>query len=645
MERDGEGWSWDGEGWRSMTISSMSNDATLSHPMMLHNIIDIDMHALQQFAGEHTSGVLGGMGTYHRTYNPSPRVAFYLLFTAYACAALYTPIADCDETYNYLDPLHYLVTQSTGCQTWEYAPQYALRSYAYLLLHQAPLTVYSTFFPAPQGDPTTTHPKVVSFYVLRLGLALATASAFTYLYSGLRKAYASSHLPVVSLLGLAFGSGFFHAVPALLPSSSAMVALALGHAAALHGHYVLPIASVAFAAIWGWPFAAWAGGPLALALLAPPTLPGSEKGTWGGRVVRFGLTSAVVGSLLLGLLAAIDSAYYGHTVIPPLNIVMYNVLSATSEQGSELYGTEPWTYYMANGVLNFNLFWVLGLLGPLFVFGPSWATHAYKLGPPHSPLMALIASVWAWLGLMILQPHKEERFLYPIYPALVVSASFALVCLGSIGDAFLDKVMGRSGDDKSGSRRPLVSILFWSVVGAYVVLCISRSALMANAYGAPLSVYTHLPELEPEEGEGGSMDDVYGGMVCVGKEWYRFPSSWFLPQGYELGFVKSGFGGLLPGRFGPYPEGLSAPVENVNNMNREEPSTMVEMEECDYFVDLVLDAEEEDLSVKYPEEWVRVASYPFLDAERTGVLGRVLWIPGVSGGVGVWADYVLFERA
>ena len=140
------------------------------------------------------------------------------------------------------------------------------------------------------------------------------------------------------------------------------------------------------------------------------------------------------------------------------------------------------------------------------------------------------------------------------------------------------------------------------------------------------------------------MDDVYGGLVCVGKEWYRFPSSWFLPQGYELGFVKSGFGGLLPGRFGPYPGGLSAPVENVNNMNREEPSTMVDMDECHYFVDLLLDPEEEDLSVRYPEEWTRVASYPFLDAERTGVWGRVLWIPGVWGKVGVFADYVLFER-
>ncbi|KAF9907658.1 mannosyltransferase, partial [Lobosporangium transversale] len=37
--------------------------------------------------------------------------------------------------------------------------------------------------------------------------------------------------------------------------------------------------------------------------------------------------------------------------------------------------------------------------------------------------------------------------------------------------------------------------------------------------------------------------------VCVGKEWYRFPSHYFLPEGAKLGFLKSHFDGLLPGEF------------------------------------------------------------------------------------------------
>jgi len=40
--------------------------------------------------------------------------------------------------------------------------------------------------------------------------------------------------------------------------------------------------------------------------------------------------------------------------------------------------------------------------------------------------------------------------------------------------------------------------------------------------------------------------------VCVGDEWYRFPSSFWLPgPRYRLQFVKSGFSGLLPRPFSP----------------------------------------------------------------------------------------------
>jgi alpha-1,2-mannosyltransferase len=40
--------------------------------------------------------------------------------------------------------------------------------------------------------------------------------------------------------------------------------------------------------------------------------------------------------------------------------------------------------------------------------------------------------------------------------------------------------------------------------------------------------------------------------VCVGDEWHRFPSSFFLPSpSYRLAFVKSGFHGLLPRPFDP----------------------------------------------------------------------------------------------
>jgi hypothetical protein len=37
--------------------------------------------------------------------------------------------------------------------------------------------------------------------------------------------------------------------------------------------------------------------------------------------------------------------------------------------------------------------------------------------------------------------------------------------------------------------------------------------------------------------------------VCVGKEWYRYPSSYLLPNSMRLKFVKSDFEGQLPAEF------------------------------------------------------------------------------------------------
>lgn len=41
-------------------------------------------------------------------------------------------ISDCDETFNYWEPLNLLV-RGFGKQTWEYSPEYSIRSWAFLL--------------------------------------------------------------------------------------------------------------------------------------------------------------------------------------------------------------------------------------------------------------------------------------------------------------------------------------------------------------------------------------------------------------------------------------------------------------------------------------------------------------------------------
>lgn len=55
----------------------------------------------------------------------------------------------------------------------------------------------------------------------------------------------------------------------------------------------------------------------------------------------------------------VDSYFYGKPVLASLNIVMYNVFTS---HGPDLYGTEPATFYLINGILNFNIVFPLALL-------------------------------------------------------------------------------------------------------------------------------------------------------------------------------------------------------------------------------------------------------------------------------------------
>lgn len=67
-------------------------------------------------------------------YAIEPIKAFYVFLVANLIAAAYAPIQDCDETFNYWEPTHYL-SHGYGLQTWEYSPDFAIRSWLYVGFH------------------------------------------------------------------------------------------------------------------------------------------------------------------------------------------------------------------------------------------------------------------------------------------------------------------------------------------------------------------------------------------------------------------------------------------------------------------------------------------------------------------------------
>jgi hypothetical protein len=129
----------------------------------------------------------------------------------------------------------------------------------------------------------------------------------------------------------------------------------------------------------------------------------------------------------------IDSLAYGKLVIVPWNIVRYNIFGG-SERGPDLYGTAPWNFYLNNLVLNFNCILPLALVS-LPALGVTYIIDRKRLGvvsstsnqsSPFTILSFRLAPLYLWFGILSLQPHKEERFMFPAYPLLCFNAAVAL---------------------------------------------------------------------------------------------------------------------------------------------------------------------------------------------------------------------------
>jgi len=129
--------------------------------------------------------------------------------------------------------------------------------------------------------------------------------------------------------------------------------------------------------------------------------------------------------------------------------------------------------------------------------------------------------------------------------------------------------------------------------------------------------------------------------ICYGKEWYRFPGNYLIPDGIDVRFIKSEFDGLLPRHFDPSVggEGLwkreqtrIAPA-GLNDLNREEPGSYVDVSTCDYLVDLDFPLHPPAHPPKHEpryaidsKTWDRAFCAPFLDPAHSSLLTRTLYM-------------------
>ena len=173
-------------------------------------------------------------------------VAFCVFLFVNLLASAYSPIQDCDEVFNYWEPTHY-IAHGSGLQTWEYSPEYAIRSWLYALIHAIPSRFVAAFVSK----------KVFEFYFVRGLLGSICAGCETRLFSTISRTM-DPKIAIIFLLAMATSAGMFHASVAYLPSSFAMYTAMMGAAAFMNVKGGLKTTEglmwFGIGATVGWPF-------------------------------------------------------------------------------------------------------------------------------------------------------------------------------------------------------------------------------------------------------------------------------------------------------------------------------------------------------------------------------------------------------
>jgi len=224
--------------------------------------------------------------------------------------------------------------------------------------------------------------------------------------------------------------------------------------------------------------------------------------------------------------------------------------------------------------------------------------------------------------------------MFVAYPALCINAAVSYHIILTVWG-------GLSGRLTNGKAREFLDrTVIVAPLSLAMIASIGRILAVTSGYSAPLHVYSVLPS------------DAQG-YLCLAKEWYRFPSSYFLPDGIRVKFVKSAFDGLLPGEFPETGDPWSRPgtwmiPSGMNDENKGDPSKYVSLELCDYMVESYFSRPVEEFEADYAldqGQWESVYCENFLDSTQTGMLGRTLWVPSWVPVKKSWGRYCLLKRA
>ena len=139
--------------------------------------------------------------------------------------------------------------------------------------------------------------------------------------------------------------------------------------------------------------------------------------------------------------------------------------------------------------------------------------------------------LYLWLIVFWTRPHKEERFLFPIYPLICLAGAMVIDSCQKLYYYFFVKIK---------SRHFLHHTTWLGVltITLSAVISLSRMTALYQGYHGVTDIWMRVNQLP---------DFSTSTTVCVGKEWYRYQSSFFLPStSFKIAFLKSEFAGQLP---------------------------------------------------------------------------------------------------
>lgn len=170
-----------------------------------------------------------------------------------------------------------------------------------------------------------------------------------------------------------------------------------------------------------------------------------------------------------------------------------------------------------------------------------------------------------------------------------------------------------------------------SVIFVTILFGLSRIFSLVTNYQAPMDVMMELNAWRLDEKSDYKSGTTYN--VCVGKDWYRFPNSFFFPtDDFRLRFIKSEFNGMLPAYFDEGENGTRVINHHFNDLNRGDDAMLFDYTKCHFLLDIDfgVSSKLEPNYVQKVNEWTVLKSKPFLNSNKSHNRLRSFYVPYLS---------------